>query len=1053
MKKRFAEIARATCLLSSLLLVVALAEAQESPRRYSKTVTGIVTDSKGEPIDGASVQVKGKSWGAIANDRGVYNLVIPDSINVMLIFSATNFLTKEIRLPIALTVMNAKLEESATSLEDVVVIGYGTVKKKDVTGAVAQANVADMKKAPVNTFAEALAGRVAGVNVSSSDGQPGSEMNIVIRGNNSVTQDNSPLYVIDGFPVETASANIINPEEIESIEILKDASATAIYGARGANGVVIITTKKGKVGAPVVTYDAWVGMHQNLKKQELLSPYEFVKYQIEMSPSVNGPIYLNNGKTLESYKDVKGADWQDLIFRDAFVQSHSLALRGGTDKTRYSVSGSMIDQDGIIINSGFRRYQGRLSLDQTINTKFKAGVNINYTSYKRYGTIAAESQSSPTATMMYSVWGYRPITGDSAANANMEDMLFDPGIDPATDFRMNPVLSTKNEYNPLFNNTLIVNSYIDYKINRFLSLRVTGGMTKTQIRREIFNSSSTRGGHPRNNQGVNGSITNTDLTNLLNENTLTYNRRFNKDHNLNVVAGFTVQDIKGSVNGFTATQVPTESLGIKGLGQGTVTVSPTSAPASGLLSYLGRVNYNFKSRYLLTLSFRADGSSKFPKDNRWAYFPSGAFAWRLADEKFMKQFDWLSEAKVRIGYGTTGNNRVNDFSAWSSLEINPTTGYSYGNVPGQGMVPINLGNDKLKWETTAQTNIGLDLGFFNNRITLTTDYYYKETKDLLLNATLAPSQGFLTGYKNVGKVSNEGVEFTLNTRNIENKNFSWSSSFNIAFNKNKVLALNDGESSLATRVTWGNFNNAFPYIAIPGNPIALYYGMLFDGIYQYSDFDKVGETYILKANVPNNGNARANIQPGHIKFKDINGDNKIDDNDLTIIGNPNPIHTGGFTNNFTYKNWDLNVFFQWSYGNDLLNANRIEFEGGDPVTRNLLNMFKSVENRWTPDNQNNEMYKIGGQGPAYYSSRTIEDGSYIRLKTVSLGYNIDTKTLKKLKIKSLRFYLAAQNLLTWTNYSGLDPEVNTRPSALTPGFDFSPYPRTRTLTFGLNASF
>ncbi|NML21233.1 TonB-dependent receptor [Pseudoflavitalea sp. G-6-1-2] len=1052
MKKRFAAPASGLFLLVCLLVTAAGVRAQENAPRYSKTVTGLITNAKGEPIDGASVQVKGKKWGAIANTNGVYNLVIPDSINVMLIFSATNYLSKEIRLPAQQSVMNAKLEETAQSLEDVVVIGYGTVKKKDVTGAVATANMADLKKAPVNNFAEALAGRISGVQVSSSDGQPGSELQIIIRGNNSVTQDNSPLYVIDGFPVETASANLINPEEIESIETLKDASATAIYGARGANGVIIITTKKGKIGAPVITYDGWVGMHQNIKKQELMSPYEYVKMQLEMSPVLNTPIFLNNGKTLDSYKDVKGADWQDLIFRNGLVHSHSLAVRGGTDKTRYSLSGSLLDQEGMIINSGFRRYQGRFSIDQTINTKLKAGVNINYTAYKRYGTIAAESQGSPTATMMYSVWGYRPVTGDS--ESSLEDLLFDPSVDPNTDFRINPVLSTKNEYNPLFNNTLIINAYVDYKLSKYLSFRATGGVTKTQIRREIFNNSSTRGGHPRNNQGVNGTITNTDLTNLLNENTLTYNRRFNKDHNLNVLAGFTVQDITGNINGFTAMQVPTEALGIKGLGQGIVTVSPTYAPASGLLSYLGRINYGFKSKYLLTLSFRADGSSKFPRDNRWAYFPSGAFAWRLVDEKFMKQFDWLSDAKVRVGYGTTGNNRVNDFSAWSSLEINPTSGYSYGNAPGQGMVPVNLGNDKLKWETTTQSNIGLDLGFFNNRIMLTTDYYYKKTSDLLLNATLAPSQGFLTGYKNVGKVSNEGIEFTLNTKNIQTKNFSWSSGFNIAFNRNKVLALNDGESSLATRVTWGNFNSAFPYIAVPGNPIALFYGMLFDGVYQYSDFDKTSAgTYVLKAGITDNGLARDKVQPGSIKFRDLNGDNHIDDKDLTIIGNPNPIHFGGFTNNFAWKNFDLNVFFQWSYGNDLLNANRIEFEGGDPTTRNLLNMFKSFEQRWTPENQTNDLYRVGGQGPAYYSSRTIEDGSYLRLKTVSLGYNLPDKTMKRWKMKSLRLYFAAQNLITWTNYSGIDPEVNTRPGALTPGFDFSPYPRTRTLTFGLNAAF
>lgn len=1057
MKKMLIHLLRPFC-LGLLLLTVAgsLSAQKKNVSRYSKTITGKVTDTNGDPIAGASIQGKGKSYGTVANANGIYSLTIRDSANITLVFSLVNYVSKEVKVPIATTIINPWLEDDIRSLNDVVVIGYGSVRRKDLTGSVAQANMADMRKAPVNSFAEALAGRVAGVQVSSADGQPGNEMRITIRGNNSVTQDNSPLYVIDGFPIETGSANLINPEEVESIEILKDASATAIYGARGANGVIIITTKKGKIGAPVVSYDGWVGMHQNLKKQEVLDPYEFVKYQLEQNPTTYTPVFLNNGKTLESYRNVKGTDWQDLVMHNALVHNHNLSVRGGNDKTRYSISGSILDQDGIIINSGFQRYQGRVAIDQTINNKLKTGVNINYSATKRYGTIASDGPgaSGASAGLMYSVWGFKPVTGDSAADANLQDLLFDPNVDPATDFRLNPVLSTQNTYNPLFDNTLIINAYLEYKLNRYLTFRATGGLTKTQMRREIFNNSNTPGGNRAQSNGVNGSITHTDLTNLLNENTLTYNRKLNKNNNLSVVAGFTMQDATGFIDGFTSNQVPNESLGIKGLREGIVASTTTSAPASGLLSYLARVNYGYKSKYLLTLSFRADCSSKFPTENRWAYFPSGAFAWRIIDESFVKNIKVISDAKLRIGYGATGNNRVGDFSALSSLQINPISGYSVGNVPGQGMVPVNLGNDKLKWETTFQTNIGLDLAFFNNRISLTTDYYKKDTKDLLLNATLAPSQGFLTGFKNVGKVSNEGIEFTLNTRNIERKNFSWTSSFNISFNRNKVVALNEGEPSMVTRVIWSNFNTAFPYIAIPGHPIAMLYGMLFDGIYQYKDFNRLSNgTYVLKANVPNNGNPSSTIQPGFIKFKDINGDNQIDGNDLTIIGNPNPIHTGGFSNNFTYHAFDLNVFLQWSYGNQLLNANRILYEGGDPVARNYLNMFKAVENRWTPDNQTNDLYKIGGQGPAYYSSRTIEDGSYIRLKTVSLGYNISVKTMKKLNMKSIRVYAAAQNLLTLTNYTGLDPEVSVLPSALTPGFDFSAYPRTRTLTLGLNVNF
>ena len=387
------------------------------------------------------------------------------------------------------------------------------------------------------------------------------------------------------------------------------------------------------------------------------------------------------------------------------------------------------------------------------------------------------------------------------------------------------------------------------------------------------------------------------------------------------------------------------------------------------------------------------------------------------------------------------------------MEIDPDSGYVVGNVPVKGVVPSILGNSDLKWETTNQANVGIDLGFLDDRITATVDWYYKHTKDLLLNATLAPSMGFLTAYKNVGSVSNSGLEITIDTRNIQTKNFLWTSSFNISFNRNKVLALNEDEPSLSTRVTWGNFNNAYPYIAIPGQPIAMFYGYLFDGIYQYEDFDQVGNTYVLKDGIPNNGNDRSTIQPGDIRYKDINNDGEVNTYDQTIIGNPNPDHIGGFNNYFQWKNLDLSIYFQWSYGGDIMNAHRIGFEAGEPTARQSLNMFATYADRWTPENPSNTLYRVGGQGPAVYSDRTIEDGSFLRLKTVSLGYRFPTKWMQAIKVKSLRVYVSGQNLFTWTKYSGFDPEVSTRPTALTPSFDWSAYPRAMTLTAGLELTF
>lgn len=1016
----------------------------------ARTVVGSVIDFEtGEPIIGASVAVIGKGIGTISDLDGNFSIRVSEGETEL----AISFLGYEKQ---TITAVDGKklivrLRAVSEQLEEVVITAYGSGLRKDLTGSIAKANVQDMRKAPVSNFEESLAGRVAGVQVTSSDGQPGSDLQIVIRGNNSVTQDNSPLYVVDGFPLEMAVGNMLNPEEIESIEILKDASATAIYGARGANGVILVTTKKGKVSSPTVTYSGWVGVQQIIKTQEMLDPYEFVRYQLEADYNVYSKRYLAGERTLEDYRNIEGINWQNKIYRDALVHSHNIAVRGGTEKTRYSVSGSLVDQNGIMLNSGYKKYQGRFVLDQTITKKIKVGINANYTYSKKYGTIVSESQTSPTASLMYTVWGYRPVAGVN--DGDLLNDLFDEAVDSMTDLRINPLKAAENEYNPLFTYNFIGNAYLEYKILKNLTLKITGGYNKIHQRKEVFYNSNSRGGNQYTNNKVNGWITNTERTSLLNENTLTYDVPLKKGHRLKVLGGFTVQDNSTFIDEIRAINVPNEALGIAGLDEGELSAATISKTANGLVSYLGRADYNYKSKYMLTVSFRADGSSKFPKNNRWAYFPSASAAWGFGEEKFVKNIKWISSGKLRAGFGTTGNNRVTDYAALTALQITAESGYSTGNTPGKGVVPTKLGNPKLKWETTMQTNIGLDMSFLDNRISLTADYYYKKTKDLLLNATMAPSMGFLSAYRNVGSVSNSGLEFTIDTKNIQTKDFSWTSSFNISFNRNKVLSLNDDEPSLASRVNWGNFNNAYPYIAIPGHPIAMFYGHIFEGVYQCTDFDKVGESYILKDGVPNNGNAREKIQPGDIKFKDINRDGVVNDYDLTIIGNPNPKHIGGFGNNFQYKNFDLNVFFQWSYGGDVLNANRIEFEGGDPNARTSLNMFASFADRWTPENQTNELYRIGGQGPAVYSSRTIEDGSFLRLKTVSLGYRLPNTWLKKVNIKSLRVYASAQNLITWTKYSGPDPEVSTRPTALTPSFDWSPYPRPRTITLGVDISF
>ncbi|WP_205509912.1 SusC/RagA family TonB-linked outer membrane protein [Longitalea arenae] len=1071
MKKTLPAIVPA--ILTAFLLLTTAAKAQKAPSDTnsvapSKIITGKVTDLNNEPLEGVTVSVKGKSITATTNEEGYYSIPLNSTTGLVLNFSSVGFTPKQLRLNATSTIYNVKLETSLKDLDDVIVIGYGSVRKKDLTGSVGQVRMPDVKKAPVASIEDALGGRVAGVQVSAVDGQPGNANLIVIRGGNSITQSNSPLYVIDGFPIENPANNVFNPDEIESIEVLKDASATAIYGARGANGVVIITTKKGKVGAPVVTYNGWYGWQQEIKRQEVMSPYEFVKYQFELNPTSATTTYLKNGKTLDFYKDAAGVNWQDKMLRTAPMTNHTLSISGGTDKTKYVISGSLLDQEGLLLNSGFRRAQGRVALDQTVSTKLKVGVTVNYSSLRTNGQIATnggDNGINASSYAFYSAWGYRPLTGDSIADLSFADDPFDPNITSTVDLRVNPVVQAQNAYNVAFTSALFSNAYLEYKFLKNFTLRVTGGITRNAVRREIFNNSKTSAGNPLTvygqTNGINGSVNNNTVNSWLNENTLTWNRRFNKNHYLNLVGGFTLQKITTITDGFTANKVPNEFLGISGLDEGIPILNVSSESEAAVASFLGRAMYTLFSKYLFTASFRADGSSKFAAGNKWAYFPSGSFAWRIHEERFMKGIPQISEAKLRVGYGVTGNNRVADFAYLSVLRqtgftngsANTTPGYYFNNTHIPGSAPVEVGNKELKWEPTAQTNLGLDVGLLNNRISFTADYYYKVTKDLLLNASLPSSTGYLTGYKNIGKVSNQGLEFTLNTVNIDNRKFTWSTNFNIAFNRNKIMELNYDQPSLTTRVVWNdNFNNSLPYLARPGMPVALFMGYLFDGLYQYEDFNLMPNgTYVLREDVPNNGLDRSLIKPGYIKYRDINNDGVVDANDQTYIGNPIPIHIGGFSNNFRYNNFDLNVFFQWSYGNDILNANRIVFEGAE--ARPFLNMFKSFENRWTPENTNTNMPAAGVSSPNVYSTRIIEDGSFLRLKTVALGYNLPAATLKKIKIKNIRLYAAAQNLVTWTNYSGVDPEVSVRNSALTPGFDWSAYPKARTLTLGLNVTF
>lgn len=1018
-------------------------------------VRGTIVDQTGETVPGASVLIKGTSKGAVSDIDGKFSIGVPNK-RAVLVVSFIGYKTLEKQVDVSKP-MSIVLSEDTELLDEVVVVGYQEVKKPDLTGAVSMVDMEGLLKTPAASFDQTLGGRIAGVNVSSGEGMPGGTMNMVIRGNNSLTQGNSPLYVIDGFPVEDpAVAGTVNASDIESISVLKDASATSIYGARGANGVVIITTKKGKVGKPQIKYEGSFGLQKISNTLELMDSYEFVRLQNEVSPIDMEKTYLKEyeGKqwTVEDYRDIEAFDWQNRVMRTAWQQSHSVSLMGGSEGVRYNASASYFDQDGVILNSNYKRFQTRMN---TIVRRDKLNMSItaNYSRAIQTGNSTSLYSSSGMNNLFYSVWGYRPVTPPDVDMETLINNPLDETVSTTNDYRFNPIMTLENEYRKGYTNNLQLNGFVEYELMKGLKLKVSGGYTYDARNNEQFNNSNTRYGGPTSNDKVNATASHSQRLTWLNENLLTYQVNFKKRHYFNAMAGFTMQNSDYESYSFKTVQIPNESLGMAGMNEGIPSTTNSFKSSWSMMSYLGSLRYNFKSRYYATVSFRADGSSKFNIKNRYGYFPSGSVAWNFDQESFMKRLNFLSSGKLRASWGLTGNNRVGEYDTYALLAM-LKSGAAYpfeNNINSVGMVMTSLANENLKWETTEQWNIGLDLGFFNERVGINVDWYRKTTRDLLLNASLPYTTGFDSAMKNIGKVRNSGIEFTLNTTNIERKCFTWSTNFNIAFNRNKVLELAENQYSLLTAAQFdGTYNNQSTFIARIGQPMGMMYGYIYEGTYKYDDFYKSGDSYSLRPGVPH-FSSESNTQPGMPKYRDLNGDGIIDTNDRTVIGRGQPIHTGGFTNDFAYKGFDLSIFFQWSYGNDIMNVNRQFFEY---TSSKNLNMFASYANRWTPENPTSDIpAALESSSNKVISTRIIEDGSFLRLKTVTLGYSLPKKILNKWNISTARIYVAAQNLWTLTNYSGYDPEVSIRNSALTPGVDYSAYPRAYAVNFGVNLVF
>ena len=1051
-KRRFNTLLQVvTCLMLTLLFATQM-QAQIK-------VTGTVTDETKETVIGANVRVKDNpSIGTITDMNGKYTIEVPDA-KATLVFSFIGYATKEVTVG-KNRVIDVVLKEDGVMLNEVVAIGYATVKKGDLTGSVAKVDMDDLNKATVASFDQALGGRIAGVQVVNSSGQPGSSANIVIRGSNTISDssDGSPLYVIDGFATDDPNAAAYNPSDIESIDVLKDASATAIYGARGANGVIIINTKRGAESAPRVTYDGYFTWQMQPKFLDIMNGKEFVTLQQEMltEKELEDTYFgyselLGRNRTADDYDNIYSNNWQDQVFRGAPMTSHHVALSGGSKNTRYSSSISYYNQQGVIINSSYESLKARLTLDQQITKSIKFGATMNYANNLSKGSSPSQTGGGTVQYFLYQVLAYRPV------GYNENDDLINNMIDESGNYPYNPLKTIQNQVDQTLTRQLNLNTYLNWDIIKDLTLRATFAYNLRQDKREQFNNSDTYLGDPQYSaNAVNGQFAIKEWNGWSNEYTLTHKKRLGQ-HNITSMLGASLSSQSISVLGAQAVQIPWENLGFWGIDSGTPRTITATNIKNNMMSYFARLNYDWRSRYLLTATFRADGSSRFPY-HKWGYFPSGSFAWRLSDEPFLGLQDtFISNLKLRLGWGATGNNRT-QYNYPSQQLYSTDQNYAFNNSLQSAVYISQIANRDLKWETTYQTNIGLDFGLFNNRITGEIDVYNKDTKDLLLFAETPASIGFSSVQQNIGSVNNKGLEISVNTVNFDGGKgkFKWTTNFNIAFNKNEITGLANGQESLL--VSFSSPNVSTPYICKVGHPLSEMYGYVYDGVYQYEDFNEVApNVFVLKPEIPNNTQERSQIQPGDVKLKDLNGDGKVTAEDQTIIGHGLPIHTGGFTNNFEWKNFDLSIFFQWSYGNDVINYNRVKLES---LRGNHVNQLSSAANHWTPRIDNGDGTYTDGNYTNYLcavnrslsnvnTSREVEDASFLRLKNIQLGYNFPSKMLKNIKVRSLRLYFTAQDLFTFTKYTGYDPEVSTRNSAMTRGFDYSSYPKTTSFTFGV----
>ncbi|PHN07695.1 SusC/RagA family TonB-linked outer membrane protein [Flavilitoribacter nigricans] len=972
------------------------------------TVTGTVANDAGEPLTGVNILVKGSGKGTITDIDGKFTLEL-DNGDETLVLSYIGHETLEVpvrnRSEITIT-----MREDIAALDEVVVIGYGTAKKSDVTGAVSSIKSEEITKVSSVRVDDALRGKVAGLQIIPTSSAPGAASTIRIRGSNSISANNEPLYVIDGF-IGGGNLNDINLNDIESVEVLKDASATALYGSRGANGVILITTKRGKAGQSRMSYDVYTGYQAPIRLFEMLNASEYASWTNEVKGS---NIYPNPDALGE------GTDWQEEVYRnDAPITSHTLSVSGGSAKTRYFLSGNYFDQDGIFIESNLKRYQFRVNADHDVNDRLRLGNSVTI----------SRTIDNPRSTNIINTAGWDPTlpVRDEDGNFTFQTVSSEFSAD-------NPVANAVLNVNQRTRNRLLGNIFGEFEPIDGLTYRLSLGANLNNFRNESYAPSTLYS--QRGNQGT-ATISNGENLDLLTEHTLSYAKDFG-DHSLNTLIGYTRQRIFNTNSNVQTRGYVTDAFTFNNLGAGVERSAAGSGSSEiGFESFLFRANYSWKSKILLTLSARSDASSVFAANNKRALFPSGAIAWRLIEEDFIQGMGIFDDLKLRVSYGRLGNPGLG-FGASLTRLSNSGNNYILGTNQDvvSGIAANSLGNDNLKWETTDQFDIGIDAGFFDNRLQVTLDYYSKLTNDLLINVQVPWLTSFSTSLSNFGQVSNKGLELAISTININRNDFRWETTFNIATNKNEVVDIFNEEGFIYTN-SIGGVEAVASGILQEGEPIGTFYGMVRDGIWN------------SEQEIEDSGLTGFSVFAGGKRFVDLNGDGVISaSEDRQIIGDANPDFFGGMGNTLSFKGFDLSFFLSFTVGNDVFNET--DSRVGVALDNNT---FKRYADRWTPTNMDSDVPSAEGAARTLITSDTgvIEDGSFVRLRNISLGYNFPVQSLNW--IRSARLYANAVNLVTFDSYSGYDPEINRGFDNLRRGYDQAQYPTTKIFTLGLQVGF